>query len=95
MHGEPCWKAGKGKGLGLVAGPAATVVQPGGQDDVLLRDVLDLRDSVYEVMGVPGRTKRECFAVVSLVLFARCETFDPSPEEAAVLAEIYLHIGHC
>ena len=95
VHGEPSLRAGKGKGLHPAAGPAASVVQPDEQDDDILQGLLDIRDSVYEVQDVPGRTKRECFAVVRSVLLARCETFDPSPEEAAVLAEIYLHIGHC
>ena len=95
VHGEASLRAGKGKGLHPAAGPAATVVQPDGQDDEQLRGSLDLRDSVYEVQDVPGRTRRECFAVVRSVLLARTETFDLSPEAAAMLAEIQLHIGHC
>ena len=95
VHGEPSLRAGKGKGLHPAAGPAASVVQPDEQEDDILQGLVDIRDSVYDVQDVPGRTKRECFAVVRSVLLARCKTFDPSPEEAAVLAEIYLHIGHC
>ena len=95
VHGEPSLRAGKGKGLHPAAGPAAFVVQPDGQDDEILRGLCDIRDSVYEVQDVPGRTKRECFAVVRSVLLARCETLHRSPEEAAMLAEMCLHIGHC
>ncbi len=61
---------------------------------MILRNLVEITDSVYEVQDVPGRVKWECFTKVRR-LAKVFEAYPLSPEAAAVLVEIQLHIGHC
>ena len=63
------------------------------RSDVVLRDLLDLRDAVLAGQDVPGRSKQQCYAAVRSAIARSTEISDLSPVAAAVLAEIQLHIG--
>ncbi len=62
------------------------------EKDAFLQELVELRESVYEVQDVPGKVRCECFAKVRRMA-ERTGAMAHSPEAAAVLAEIQLCIG--
>ncbi len=85
----------EGKGMHLAVEKAAADAQLDGQN-CFLQELVEFRVSVYEnqelAQGMPERVRRQGFANLR-GMTERWRAFNPTPEKAALLAEIELCIG--